>query len=236
MIRGIIDFHSHILPDIDDGSRSVEESIKLLQMESKQGISHVIATPHFYPQHDNPESFLRRRRNAEMILREAMAEYENMPQLDVGAEVYYFTGISDSHVLSQLTIAGRNSILIEMPGAKWTDAMYRDLEGIYTKQGLIPIVAHVERYLTIWNSESVCKRLAELPVLVQSNASFFQHRSTVSKALKMLKKDRIHLLGSDCHNLIDRKPNLGETVELIGEELGNECLRRVISYQQMALE
>ena len=236
MIRGIIDFHSHVLPDVDDGSRSVEESIKLLQMEAKQGISHVIATPHFYPHRDNPEAFLRRRENAEMILREAMAEYEGMPQLDVGAEVYYFTGISDSQVLPQLTIAGKNSILIEMPDAKWTDAMFRDLEGIYTKRGLLPIIAHVERYLTVWNSESVCKRLAELPVLVQSNASFFRHRSTVSKALKMLKKDRIHLLGSDCHNLLDRKPNLGAAVELIGEELGNECLRRVISYQQMALK
>ena len=236
MIKGIVDFHSHVLPDIDDGSKSVEESLKLLWMEAKQGINHVIATPHFYPHRDNPEAFLRRRENAEMILREAMAEYEDMPQLDVGAEVYYFTGISDSQVLTQLTIAGKNSILIEMPDAKWTDAMFRDLEGIYTKRGLLPIIAHVERYLTVWNSESVCKRLAELPVLVQSNASFFRHRSTVSKALKMLKKDRIHLLGSDCHNLIDRKPNLGETVELIGEELGNECLRRVISYQQMALE
>ena len=68
---GIIDFHSHILPGIDDGSRSVEESIALLQKEAEQGISHVVATPHFYPQLDTPERFLKRRAEAEAALRDS---------------------------------------------------------------------------------------------------------------------------------------------------------------------
>ena len=69
-MREIIDFHSHILPGIDDGSRNVEESIALLRKEAEQGITHVIATPHFYPQHDTPERFLKRRNEAETVLRE----------------------------------------------------------------------------------------------------------------------------------------------------------------------
>ena len=64
----MIDFHSHILPGIDDGSKSVEMSIKMLRREAQQGISRVVATPHFYPQTDNPERFLRRRAEAERIL------------------------------------------------------------------------------------------------------------------------------------------------------------------------
>ena len=67
-----VDFHSHILPSIDDGSRSVEESIGMLRAMAKQGITHVVATPHFYPQHDTPERFLKRRAEAEAALREAM--------------------------------------------------------------------------------------------------------------------------------------------------------------------
>ena len=56
----IIDFHSHILPGVDDGSQSVQESLAMLKMEAEQGIQHVIATPHFYPKHDSPEHFLER--------------------------------------------------------------------------------------------------------------------------------------------------------------------------------
>ena len=61
----VTDFHSHILPGIDDGSQSVEESVELLQMEAAQGIRHVVATPHFYPQHDDLDRFLEKRDHAE---------------------------------------------------------------------------------------------------------------------------------------------------------------------------
>ena len=68
----VTDFHSHILPGVDDGSISVDESIAMLQMEARQGIRRVIATPHFYPQHDNLEKFLNRRAASEMRLREEL--------------------------------------------------------------------------------------------------------------------------------------------------------------------
>lgn len=235
-MQGIIDFHSHILPGIDDGSRSVEESLALLRMEAEQGIGHVVATPHFYPQRDNPEHFLAERAQAERLLREAMQGQENMPRLSVGAEVYYFNGISDSEGISELTIDGKRSILVEMPSIPWTDAMYRELEGLYVKRRLVPIIAHLERYLTRWNSSAVFKRLADLPVLVQVNGSFFLDWSTSRKALRMLKKDRIHLLGSDCHDRSYRKPNLGSAAEVIRKHLGEQPLERIASYEQAALE
>ena len=122
----LIDFHSHILPGIDDGSKTVDMSIAMLRMEAEQGIRHVVATPHFYPQHDTPERFLRRRAEAEYVLREAMGKYDNLPKLSLGAEVYYFPGISDSESISKLTIDQKRCILIEMPGAPWTDGMFRE--------------------------------------------------------------------------------------------------------------
>lgn len=57
----MIDFHSHILPGIDDGSASVEESLKLLEMLAEQGVKTVVATPHFYPDRTSVSDFLRRR-------------------------------------------------------------------------------------------------------------------------------------------------------------------------------
>ena len=67
---GIVDFHSHILPGIDDGSSSMGESVALLHLEAEQGIHHVVTTPHFYPQYESPEVFLQRRDAAEAALQE----------------------------------------------------------------------------------------------------------------------------------------------------------------------
>lgn len=229
------DFHSHVLPGIDDGSKSVEESIALLKMEAEQGIGHVIATPHFYPQYDTPENFLNRRAEAEGRLREEMGKHADLPKLSVGAEVYYFHGISDSDAIRELTIDGKNCVLIEMPNPPWTETMYRELEGLYVKRGLTPIVAHIDRYIGRFRTYGIPKRLERLPVLVQANAEFFLSRATASMALRMLKNDSIHLLGSDCHNTASRKPNLGAAAMLIQKRLGEETVAAVQAYERGVL-
>lgn len=222
----VVDFHTHILPGVDDGSASLEQSIAMLQKEKEQGIEHVIATPHFYAQHDKPEHFLRKRAEAEKLLRAEMAKHEGLPQLSIGAEVYYFNGIADSDVLSELTIDKKRFILIEMPMPPWSERVYRDLENIWIKQNLMPIVAHVDRYIEPFHTHKIPERLERLPVMVQANASFFLERSTKRMALRMLQQGRIHLLGSDCHDLSDRAPNLGEAVKVIRQKFG----RDIISY------
>lgn len=227
----VIDFHSHVLPGIDDGSKSLAQSLAMLRMEAEQGIERVVATPHFYPQHDSPECFLNRRARAEEKLREEMAKNAGFPELSVGAEVYFFNRMSDSDAISQLTIDQKRCILIEMPHAPWTEAMYRELEGLYVKRGLIPIVAHVDRYISRFRTFGIPQRLTELPVIVQANAEFFLNRSTSSMALRMLKEDRIHLLGSDCHNLDSRKPNLEGALNVIKKRLGEDAISRVNSYE-----
>ena len=65
----MIDFHSHILPGMDDGSSSPEESIAMLEMSAGQGIDHIFATSHFYPDEEDPASFLRRRKSLLSILK-----------------------------------------------------------------------------------------------------------------------------------------------------------------------
>lgn len=230
-MRAVADFHSHILPDLDDGSASLEESIGMLRMEWRQGISHVVATPHFYPRQDDPVQFLAKRKAAEEQLREEMARHPHMPDLSVGAEVHYFPGISESEILSELTIDGKDFILIEMPLVSWTDTMYRELENIRVKQGITPIIAHVDRYMTPLRTFRIPERLEELPVLVQANASFFLNKLSRGTALRLLRADRIHLLGSDCHNLQTRAPNLGPAIQLIEKHLGTAALDRIQSYQ-----
>lgn len=232
----IVDFHSHVLPGIDDGSASLEESIAMLRMAAEQRVGRVVATPHFYPRHDTPERFLARREAAEIRLREEMERHTGLPQLSVGAEVYYFSGISDSDALKELTIDKKGCILLEMPIGKWSESMYQEIEEIRIRQGLTPIIAHVDRYIAPFRTEHIPERLEKLPVYVQANASFFLKAATRRMALKMLKKDQIHLIGSDCHNLTSRPPCLGSAVELISRRLDHSVMERISAYQQAVLE
>lgn len=234
-MSGIVDFHSHILPGIDDGSESVEQSVAMLQMEATQGIHRVIATPHFYAQHHKPERFLEKRAQAAAQLQQELALHPELPQVGIGAEVYYFNGISHCDVLSELTIDQKRYILIEMPMPPWNDRMYRELEGIWIKQGLIPVVAHVDRYIAPLHTFKIPQRLEQLPVLVQANASFFLERSTRRMALRMLKQGMIHLLGSDCHDLSERAPNLGNALQVIEGKFGPRMLEEICAHQDEVL-
>lgn len=231
----VIDFHSHILPGIDDGSMSVEDSIAMLKMEAEQGIEHIVATPHFNALRDDPERFLAERTAAEARLREEMERHAGLPRISVGAEVSFFPGMSHSDALWGLTIDKKKAILIEMPKAPWTDTMYRELEAIQTRQGLIPVIAHVDRYIRPFKTYQIPERLEELPVLIQANANFFLRSQTKRMALKMLRKEQVHLLGSDCHNLTTRAPNLGNAVKVIRQNLGGETIGRICFWQQTAM-
>lgn len=231
----VVDFHSHILPRMDDGSESVDQSLGMLQMEAEQGIKQVIATPHFYAHQHNLEYFIKRREGAERCLKEAMAVHKGLPNVIVGAEVHYFRGISASEEISSLAIGETNYILIEMPGSTWTDDMYSELSLLYEKRGLTPIVAHVDRYLGRFRTYGIPERLAEMPVLVQANADFFLNKRTVAQAVRLLKEGHIHLIGSDCHNLKSRKPNLGFAVSEIEKRLGETAIERINRYEQTVL-
>lgn len=232
----IIDFHSHILPAMDDGSKTPQESIAMLEMQKAQGIERVLATPHFDARADTPEKFLRRREEAKKRLDNALSFCCGLPDVTLGAEVRYFPGMSHCDALEGLTLEGTKTILIEMPFTPWESSHYRELEGLHRKLGLLPVIAHIERYLGRFRSNGIPERLGNLPVLVQANGSFFLHLATAGKALGMLKKQQIHLLGSDCHDAADRPPNLGKAVDRIRCRLGEDALEHIGYWQRRALE
>lgn len=223
----LIDFHSHILPKMDDGSRSVAESIEMLKAEAEQGVTHVVCTPHFYARHDRPEDFFCRRKESYNRLQNEMAKYSDLPDILLGAEVYYFRGMASSDVLPQLTIGNTPYLMVEMPQGSWQPSVYEELLQIRRNWNIIPIVAHIDRYIAPLRTHGIPDKLAKLPVLVQANAEFFYDRRTYNMAMRMLKSGKIHLLGSDCHNMESRKPDLREAAQIIEDRLGKEPLHRI---------
>ncbi len=223
----MIDFHSHILPGVDDGSKNVEMSIKMLRESAAQGVTDICLTPHFYAEQNTPQKFLERRARA---AEELSAHLEDgLPRIHLGAEVKYFEGICQCEDLELLKLQGTDIILVEMPFMNWTDRIWRDIEEISSYPNTKVMLAHLERYLQ-FNADKYLTKSAMRDILVQSNAEnftsgFFQRR----KALKMLKEGIIDVIGSDCHNLSSRPQNIAEAREIIRKSLGDGALRRIDS-------
>lgn len=218
----MVDFHTHILPGIDDGSRSVEESLQMLRAMPE--VSHLVATPHFYASENTPERFLQRRAASCARLQERLDG--TAPDIRLGAEVCYFEGICRSDELSTLCIEGTNVLLLEMPFDSWSNRAFNDLLELGHRADIQIVLAHAERYDIFYHKRD-WQYIADSPILIQCNAAFFLHLRTRRKALRRLEDGYIHLLGSDCHGIERRAPDLGEAAQVIRKHLGDNALRDV---------
>ena len=142
----MIDFHTHILHGIDDGSKDIETSLKMLKEEFKQGVTRVVLTPHFYASRNSFSGFLEERDRKFNELKERVKGEINLPKISLGAEVSYFSGISNCEQLKELAIDNTNYLLLEMPFAKWDKDTVKDVLKIGENLGLTVVLAHINRY------------------------------------------------------------------------------------------
>ena len=121
----MLDLHSHFLPKMDDGSKSTEMSMEMLRSSRKQGVTTIVSTSHFYGTEESPEQFLHRRQHAVDKLLPLLTD--DHPEIYLGAEVFYYPGISHSESIPQLIIQGTDLLLIEMPFVTWSDRIFDEL-------------------------------------------------------------------------------------------------------------
>lgn len=224
----MIDFHSHILPRMDDGSKSIEESLEMLRRLAAQGITKVVATPHFYANDESVAEFLERRKQSYNSLMPHITE--DMPEILLGAEVKYYQGISRLEDLKALCIEGSDLLLLEMPMCKWTEYTVKEVVDITGFGNIIVVMAHVERYMN-FQSKKIWNQLLECDLLMQVNADFFTELHTRRKALKMIMDQTVQLIGSDTHNLTARCPRMGEAFEIIRKKHGEGFVRHINHYE-----
>ena len=216
----MIDFHSHILPEVDDGSASVEESAALLSMLSEQGVDVVAATPHFDPSVESPEHFLQRRKAAADKLAAYLGDAPH-PRILLGAEVAYFSGISRMAALKDLRLEGSPILLLEMPMGRWSNYAVEELIRLSCYGGFRLLLAHVERYVAD-QPKAVWNKLLDHGILMQVNATCLLGVFSRGSVLRQLVRGEIHAIGSDCHNLKHRPPKMGEAMSVIRKRLGDE--------------
>ena len=221
--REMIDIHSHILPEMDDGSKSVEESKKMLDSFLEQGVEAVVATPHFYIGETSVENFLKKRESCKKKLIESLGDVKR-PGIVLGAEVQFFPELYSMDRAEDLCISGTGYMLVEMPFDEWNKYTYVTLEKLYTTKGITPIIAHVERYLDFQKESDIdtIKRLKDVHALIQMNTSFLISGKTRRKALNLVKRGLINFLGTDAHNTESRPPQLRVGFDEIYKKLGDQ--------------
>lgn len=219
----MLDLHTHILPGMDDGSRSVKQSIRMLEIEAEQGVDTVVMTPHYDAGKESPMAFALRKAKAERKLLEALGDRSGIPDLLSGAEVAFFEGISRVETLKPLCIGGARFILIEMPFCTWNKRMLGELDVLRQVRGVQPILAHIERYRSL-QPAGLFDELSEKGFWQQCNTSYFLHWQTSRQAMSMLKHRVVHFIASDCHGPEYRPPNLGETMAKIEKKMGGQVM------------
>lgn len=200
------DFHCHVLPGIDDGAANLEVSLGLLKMQAAQGVKTVVATPHYRRHEQSVERFLKRRQAAYELVMEN--RFKGMPRIMLGAEIALERNLSELKDIEKLGNMKMNTLLLELPlfesYHKW---MSEEIEEISYKTNMQIIVAHLDRYIDMYDAKDYNDILGIPDAIFQFNLSAFSQRKS-KKLIKQLVKDGYPILfGTDCHNLSSRKPN-----------------------------
>lgn len=234
----MIDVHSHIVFEVDDGSNSIEQSIEILQEASSVGFEKVIVTPHYiegYYEMDKEEIASRIE-----ILKEELEKVNCNIEIIQGNEIYITNNINE--LLENNQIAALNDkryVLFELPlnaeAMNLNEVVYQILE-----KGRIPILAHSERYPFVQKNPNVLLDLIENGVLLQSNYGSIvgQYGKEAKNTLKkMLEHNMVHLLGSDVHRPRTVYPKIHEAIEEIGKIVDEETLENItLNYPQEVVE
>ncbi len=228
----MIDWHCHILPGMDDGSRDTDESLGLIRMLKEQEVDTVIATPHFFANDESADGFIERRQKAYDNLKSVLGDGE----IDIvpGAEVRYYPGISKLTELTKLCIGNGNLLLLEMPHERWTEYTVKEVCDIANSRSVKLILAHIERYLPL-QEKGIFESLYDASILMQVNAGFFLEFVTRRKALSYLQDGGIHFIGSDAHSIKHRPPRIGEAYAAIRKKFGDEFVTYLDEYGKSLL-
>ena len=217
-----IDLHCHILPDMDDGAKTLEEAMALVDAQVESGVSVLALTPHFCPEREELAAFLRRRNNSFARLQSKCAEKKTPIKLLLGAEVSFSTKILEMDIAA-LCISGTRTLLIELPNLHFPRCA-EDVLFELKMMDITPMLAHVERYSYVQRDPNILLPLIQDGVLMQANAGgLLLQDKKKKKLLTMLRHDFIHIMVSDTHSVGLRPPCLVQGLSIVADKLGEEA-------------
>lgn len=225
----MIDIHSHILFGVDDGAKTIEDSLALIEEMYNQGVKILILTPH-----RRKNMFEKSKQEIEenfKKLKQAVKEkYNDLIRIYLGTEIYYTEDVLDKIEKNEIhSMAGTRNVLVEFNYG----IRVKDLEdAIYNivTLGKTPIIAHIERYDCLEKNDETILNLIELGAKMQVNAEsilkinlFGDNKKVYKKRAKyFLENDLVDIIASDAHNLSTRKPYMKKAYDIIVDKYGKK--------------
>jgi len=228
----VIDLHCHILPGLDDGPESLDESLSMAETALRDGIRTVVATPHML--NGLYENELWRVRTALSDLEKALAEKGLLLRLRVGGDVHVTPGMVEA-VRSGRAVTidnGGKYLLLELPSQSVPPGIKEEIFQLKI-HGITPVITHPERNPSVFQDVSFLEELVSMGALAQVTAmsvtgEFGQDVQRLSRTL--LKRRLVHVIASDAHSATNRPPVLSRGVEAAAGILGDpEAAERMVT-------
>lgn len=233
-----IDIHSHILPGVDDGAKDEKQSLEMLKLAAADGITDIIATPHFHYRrgHATPAQIKAAAAKCQQLIKDAGLNIN----IYTGNELYYTHELLETVKAGEaLTMADSDYVLLEFSPdterRKIQNAVYQFLSEDY-----YPIIAHMERYMAFQKHPDFAYAISDMGTYFQLNAGSLLGTagwSTKRFSRAMLKSGMIHFIGTDTHDIKNRPPQLEKALTWLEKKFGeDEALQYVSKNPQMILK
>lgn len=221
----MVDLHCHILPGVDDGAQTLEDSLDMARAAVQEGITKIVATPHHHTsRYNTPKEMIL---NGVNVLNEKLNEYDIPLEVLPGQEVRLFGEIMEEYENGQVTtINGSHYILIEFPSnhvPSYSERLFYDIQ----MQGLVPVVVHPERNSDIIQNPEKLYHLIEKGALSQITAGSLigsLGKKIQKFTFQLIESNLTHCVASDAHNITTRPFKMQEAYQLLEKQYGMELL------------
>ena len=228
----MIDIHTHILPSLDDGPKTIEESIELCKIAANDGIKTIVATPHSKDgvYEAKSDDTLRKVKELNLKLEEIQLDLEILPGAEVHINERLVEYIKNGEVLTINN--GRKFLLLEVPFffvPPTTDKLISNLRSI----GIVSIISHAERITKFQKTPKILDQLVKSGTLIQITAQSLtgDFGSRERKCAEwLLKHEMVHFIASDVHSLTGRPPILSKALERAAKIIGEQKARALVSH------
>ena len=222
-----IDFHTHILPGIDDGAKDMQTALAMLGVAFECGAEAVVLTPHISSD-DDIEKFLVARDEKISLLKNTIKKNRHVfPDIMVGAEVALDSALSERKNVRSLCIEGTELILLELPYTSWNSWYNSEIYDLMSKHDVTPVMAHIERYIKSPKDIDKLSTLISLGVKFQVNASSFLTFSGRRVIRELAAEGLVSVIGSDCHNLARRSPDISRALRAFDKKFGEDFIEHI---------
>ncbi|HMD30991.1 MAG TPA: CpsB/CapC family capsule biosynthesis tyrosine phosphatase [Candidatus Acidoferrales bacterium] len=229
----MVDIHCHLLPGLDDGPETMEESVEMAEMAMADGITHIVATPHANDVYEYDDE-----RNR-ALCRELAGKLDGRLQLSTGCDFHLSFDNLEAAAVSpkRFTINQTNYLLIEFADFALPPFLDETLARLQ-EAGLKLIITHPERNPLLRTKQERLRGWIESGCYVQVTAHALVGRfgsAAERSALGLLDRNWVHFVSSDAHNILGRPPRLRRTFEFVSARRGPEVAQALFHDNPLAV-